>query len=99
MPKRDKPVTEIAPELTNILFENDRVKVLELKVKKGSKADKHHHPQYFVYSITPFEYISTAESGRREHRKMEAGEIDWRDGESHAVEFVAPGRAIVVELK
>ena len=99
MPKHEKHVSETSPELTKVLLENEKIRVVELTVKKGSKADKHHHPQYFVYSVTPFEYISTAESGRHEHRKMKAGEVDWRDGESHAVEFVAPGRALVVELK
>ncbi len=94
-----KHVTETAPNLTKVIFENDRVRVIELTVKKGSKADMHHHPGYFAYSITPFEYVSTPERGKPQHRKMKAGEVDWRDGESHAVEFVAPGRALVVELK
>jgi len=99
MSKQEKHVAETSPKLTKVLFENEKISVVELTVEKGSKASKHHHPQYFVYSITPFEYLSTAESGRRERRRMKAGEIDWRDGESHTVEFVAPGRALVVELK
>ena len=99
MEEQDKPVTETSPELTKVIFENEKVTIIELRVEKGSRADKHHHPQYFVYSITPFEYLSTSDSGRVEHRKMEAGEIDWKDGESHTVDFLAPGRALVVELK
>jgi hypothetical protein len=102
MPKhvsRPKHVTQIAPDLTRVIFENDRVRVIELTVEKGSKAGLHHHPEYFAYSMTPFEYISTPERGKPEHRKMEPGEVDWRDGESHAVEFTSPGRALIVELK
>jgi len=99
MPKRLKHIAQTAPGLSKVLFENDKVRVVELTVEKGSKADKHHHPLYFVYALTPFEYTSIAESGRRDRRKMEAGEIDWRDGESHSAEFLAPGRALVVELK
>jgi len=102
MPKHaehEKHVTQSAPKLTKVIFENEKVTVIELAVEKGSKAERHHHPEYFVYSLTPFEYTSTPERGKPEHRKMEAGEVDWRDGESHAVEFLASGRALVIELK
>jgi len=94
-----KHITKAAPELTKILFENDRVRVIELNVEKGSKASLHRHPLYFVYAVTPFEYVSTPERGKPERRKMKVGEVDWRDGESHAVEFTLAGRAVVVELK
>ena len=94
-----KHITKAAPELTRVLFENDRVRVLELTVEKGSKADLHRHPLYFAYALTRFEYVSTPERGKPEHRKLKAGELDWRDGESHAVEFTTPGRALLVELK
>ena len=98
-PEQEEHVTQSSPELARVIFENEKVAVIELKVEKGSKAGKHHHPEYFVYSLTPFEYVSTPERGKPEHRRMEAGEVDWRDGESHKVEFLAPGRALVIELK
>jgi len=94
-----KHVTQAAPELAKVLLENDRIRVLELKVKKGSKAGMHTHPAYLTYTITDFEYKSTKEGGKAEHHKMKAGQVDWSYGESHAVEFVAPGRALVIELK
>ena len=94
-----KHVTQAAPGLTKVLFENDRIRVVELKVKKGAKAEMHTHPAYLTYTMTAFEYKSTPAGGKTEHRKLKAGEVDWSDGESHAVEFVAPGRALVIELK
>ncbi|HUI23634.1 MAG TPA: hypothetical protein VLY82_04500 [Nitrososphaerales archaeon] len=94
-----KHAAQTAPGLTRVIFENNRVRVIELTVKKGSKAEMHTHPAYFAYSLTPFEYKSTPARGKTEHRRMKAGEIDWEDGESHEVEFVSPGRALVVELK
>lgn len=30
-----KPVTNVAPTMARVLFENDRVKVIELNMKKG----------------------------------------------------------------
>ena len=94
-----KHVTQAAPSLAKSIFENDRVRVVELKTKKGSKADMHTHPAYLTYMITAVEYKSTTPGGKTEHRKHKAGEVDWSDGESHAVEFVTPSRALVVELK
>jgi hypothetical protein len=94
-----KHVTNAAPELAKVIFENGKVRVIELNVKKGSKAETHTHPAYFVYAITPFEYKSTSSGGKKENRRLKKGAADWSDGESHSVEFSNAGRALVVELK
>jgi len=92
-------VTRAAPELTKVLFENDRIRIIELNVKKGSRAEMHTHPAYFSYSFTPFHYKSTSPEGKTRVHKTKAGHIEWSDGESHAVEFKNTARALVVELK
>jgi hypothetical protein len=94
-----KHVTKVAPGMAKVLFENDRVRIIELNMKKGDKIEEHTHGTYFAYAVTPFDYKST--SGRKtEKRKMKASQIDWSDGETHAVEAVSTnGRALVVELK
>ncbi len=94
-----KRLTHAAPEISEVLFENDRVRVVELNVKKGSKVGMHTHPAYFAYAVTPFDYKSTSEGGKTETRKVKKSGVDWSDGESHSVEFLAPARALVVELK
>ena len=94
-----KHVTKAAPGLTRVLFENDRVRVMELNVKKGSKADMHTHPTYFAYAISPFEYKATSPEGKSQTRKLKKSDVDWRDGESHEVRFLNTARALVVELK
>ncbi len=82
-----------------MLFENDKVRVVELKVKKGTKVGTHTHPAYLTFAVTAFDYKSTAAGGKTERRKVKKGAVDWSDGESHAVEFMAPAQALVVELK
>ncbi len=94
-----KKLTHVAPEVSKVLFENDRVRVVELNVKKGTKIEMHTHPAYFAFAVTPFDYKSTSAGGKTERRKVKKSGVDWRDGESHAVEFVMPARALVVELK
>ncbi len=92
-------MAKAAPDVSKVLFENDRVRVVELNVKKGTKVGMHTHPAYFAYAVTPFDYKSTSASGKTETRKVKESGVDWRDGESHAVQFSRPARALVVELK
>lgn len=94
-----KRLTQAAHEISTVLFENDRVRVVELNVKKGTKIGMHTHPAYFAYAVTPFDYKSTSAAGRTEKRKVKKSGVDWSDGESHSVEFTRPARALVVELK
>ncbi len=94
-----KHLTQAAPEVSKVLFENDKVRVVELNVKKGTKVGMHTHPAYFAYAVTSFDYTSTSAGGKSEKRKVKESGVDWRDGESHSVEFTKPARALVVELK
>ncbi len=94
-----KQLPQAAPDASKVLFENDRVRVVELNVKKGTKVEMHTHPAYFAYAVTAFDYKSTNAKGKTESRKVKASGVDWSDGESHSVEFTKPARALVVELK
>ncbi len=94
-----KRLTEAAPKASKVLFENDRVRVVELNVRKGTKVGMHTHPAYFAYGVTPFDYKSTSAGGKTVLRKVKKSGVDWSDGESHSVEFTRPARALVVELK
>ncbi len=84
--------------MAKVLFENDKVRVVELNMKKGDKIPEHTHGPYLAYSVTAFDYKSTT-GGKTEKRKMQARNVDWSDGESHAVEATTSGRALIVELK
>lgn len=93
-----KHITKVAPGMTKVLFENDKVRMIELRLKKGDKVPEHTHGTYFAYAVAPFDYKSTT-GGRTEKRRMKASQIDWFDGETHAVEATMSARALVVELK
>ena len=94
-----KRLTQAASETSKVLFENDKVRVVELNVKKGTKVGMHTHPAYFAYAVTAFDYKSTSAGGKTERRKVKKSGVDWSDGESHSVEFMRPAQALVVELK
>ena len=94
-----KRLTQAAPDSAKVVFENDKVRVVELSVKKGTKVGMHTHPAYFAYAVTPFDYKSINDAGKKQRRKVKQGGVDWSDGESHEVEFMNTARALVVELK
>lgn len=43
---------KVAPEMYKLLHENDRIRVLEVTFKPGSKIPKHSHPDHMVYALT-----------------------------------------------
>jgi hypothetical protein len=101
-PRQNMPrdFAKAAPKNAKVIFENDRIRVVELSWKQGLNIPMHSHPANFVYAITPLRYKSTSPGGKAERRSLKTGGISWSDGESHAVEVLGEvGRALVVELK
>ena len=95
-----RSLAKAAPQNAKVIFENDRVRVIELNWKKGFKIGMHTHPANLVYAITTLKYKSTPPNGKTEKRSMKASEVSWSDGESHAVEALGKlGRALVIEMK
>ncbi len=90
---------KVAPRSTKVLFENDSIRVLELKFKKGQKLAMHSHPPNFVYAIAPSRFKSISREGRVETVKMKKGESAWSDGSSHAVENQTSTVLLQIELK
>ena len=41
----------VAPHVYKVLFENDRVRLLEVDLAPGVASDLHSHPDYLVYAI------------------------------------------------
>ena len=46
-----------------VKFENDRVRVLELRLKPGEGEGFHAHPQYLLYALTNYRVKNTAADG------------------------------------
>ncbi len=92
-------VTKAVPIMTNVMFENERVRVVEPNMKKGGKVSGHARGTFFTYPVAPFDYKSTP-GGKAGKRKMKARKVDWSDGETHANEaFTTDGRALAFEHK
>jgi quercetin dioxygenase-like cupin family protein len=101
-PSEDMPkdMAASASEIAKVLFENDKVKVVELKWKTGAKIPMHTHPTYFAYALTSGKYKSRSSDGKIQTRTMKKGKVQWYDAESHAIDSMGKaGQALIVELK
>ncbi len=92
---------KVAPDIAKIVFENDKVRVLEIKLKRRQKMPMHSHPANLVYAVTPGRIKSISPDGKVENMKMKKGQTGWSDGGSHAVENVGNSAALtlVIEMK
>lgn len=92
-------VLQVAPKSTKVLFENDKIRVLEMKFKKGQKLAMHSHPANFVYAVTSLKFKSISQDGKAKIVKMKKGESSSSEPSTHAVENHIPGVLLHIELK
>ena len=90
----------IAPHAYRVLLENDRVRVLDVRMKPGEKTDMHAHPDAVWYLMAAASARFTAEDGSAFEGDLPAG-VMWRPAELHGAENIGTAEmvAIAVELK
>ena len=91
---------QVAPDVYKTVFENARVRVLDVHMRPGVKSAMHSHPDYVVYMLGPAKVKFTAADGTSVEAEFPAGTV-WRDAEAHAVENISGSdlRAVFIELK
>ena len=92
---------KVAPHVYKVIFENERVRVLDVTLEAGASTDMHAHPDYLAYILEPGAVRFTAPGGETGELEMHAGMVTWREGEEHATENIGGTtvRAIFVEPK
>jgi hypothetical protein len=95
----DPVVTD--PDLYKVMFENDRVRVLEYKDKPGDKTNEHSHPAFVLYAVGPFERRIMLPDGKTLDRSFKGGDVMFSEAQTHMGENVGstPTHVIMVELK
>lgn len=94
----DPAITD--PELYRVVFENERVRVLEYRDVPGDRTHPHRHPDSVMYTLTSFR--RRLRSGDREvELELGAGQVRWLSAQEHAGENIGDGvtHSIFVELK
>ena len=89
------------PDNYKVLAENDRVRVLDFKLRKGAKENFHSHPAAVTYVLAPFKIRFTFPDGTTRIREAKAGDVFFGEGLVHASENIGDTDAhgILVEMK
>jgi len=92
---------EVAPHVYRVLFENERARLLEVRMKPGQSSAMHSHPAYVIYGLDEGKVRFSAPSGESAEVEVKAGDVMWREPEEHAVDNIGTtdAHALLFELK
>jgi len=91
----------IYPQNYKVIVENERVRVLDFRLRKGAREGMHSHPAHVVYVVAPFRIRFTFPDGHTVVRVAKAGDVLYSEAVTHASENIGDTDAhgILVELK
>jgi len=92
---------ELAPGIYTVLFENDQVRVSDIRFKPGDKIAAHSHPDHLLYILSPGTIQLSYAGGTAKSVNAETGQVLWSEAESHSSENTGATEvhALIVELK
>jgi hypothetical protein len=95
---QDPAITD--PDLYKVVFENDRIRVLEYRDQPGAKTNPHRHPDSVMYTLSSFRRRISAD-GRQVDVDLPAGQARWLGAQEHSGENIGETdtHTIFVELK
>jgi hypothetical protein len=96
---RDPVVTN--PEHYKVVFENERVRVLEYLDEPGDRTTQHDHPDSVMYTLSAFHRRLYAADGHARDVEISAGTTAWLPAQQHAGHNIGDTttHVIFVELK
>ena len=90
---------KVSPNTHKVLLENDRVRVLDVRVQPGKKVPTHSHPDYVIYALSDFKVKFTYPDGKTAELDGKAGDASWREAETHAAENVGTRELHVLNIE
>jgi beta-alanine degradation protein BauB len=94
----DPTVTD--PDKYRVVFENDRVRVLEYRDEPGQGTHLHDHPDSVMITMSTFRRrLETGDASR--DVELQAGQVRWIGAQRHRGDNIGdtPSHAFFVELK
>jgi len=84
-----------------VLLENERVRVLDFKLRKGAIEDFHSHPAAVTYVLQGFKIRFTFPDGTTRIREAKAGDVLYGEAVTHSPENIGDtdARGLLVEFK
>ncbi len=101
VPSRAQDPLAVAPSMYKVIFENDRVRVMEFVIKAGEKIGMHSHPDHFGYVVKGGKIKISKPDGSSSVADLKMGAVLWINAETHQGENVGKTgiKLIVTELK
>jgi hypothetical protein len=95
----DPTVTD--PDKYKVVFENDRVRVLEYLDQPGARTSPHEHPDSMMITLSGFARLLVGADGASREVTLEPAQVRWLDAQTHSGENTGttPTHVIFVELK
>ena len=95
----DPTVTD--PDKYSVVFENERVRVLEYRDEPGAQTSPHEHPDSVMVTLTGFDRRLVAADGRHRDVTLEPAQARWLDAQTHSGENIGstPTHVVFIELK
>jgi quercetin dioxygenase-like cupin family protein len=92
---------QVAPHVYKVLFENERVRLLDVVMKPGDESAQHSHPDYLLHAFSGGTVKLTDASGQSAEVEINAGDTMWREAEEHSALNVGTTElhALFLELK
>ncbi|MBI4466266.1 MAG: hypothetical protein HY656_02410 [Acidobacteria bacterium] len=98
--QKAKDSTIVDPDVHQVVFENDHVRVLEARAAHGAKSPMHSHPPMLIVSIGSARVKFTSPEGTTQIVDVHPGRVLWLDGVEHSWELLAGEiHVIAVEVK
>lgn len=88
-----------SPDKYKVVLNNDKVRVLDVRLKPGDKSPMHSHPDNVIYVISGGTAKFTDAKGKATDTTMKAGECKWRKAETHAVENTGKTEVHVLNIE
>ena len=95
-------VLEVAKSGYKLLLENEKVRVMEIRLKPGEKSPMHNHPNdHVIYVVKDAEFKLSFPNGKSNEFDLKEGQVLWIESGSHETENIGTtnGLCIVVEMK
>jgi len=93
--------TRVASNVYKALLENDRVRVLEFRIKPGDKTAMHSHPDLVAITVRGGKVKFTAPNGESNEAELPGDSVMFFEATEHTTENVGSTEAngFLIELK
>lgn len=98
---RAQDPAKVAPDVYKVVFENARVRVMEVTIPPNATVAMHSHPDHFAYGLSSGKVKFTHPDGTTVEAEIEPGKVVWVPAEKHSGENLGDAaiKVVVVELK